>query len=146
MRATRDAEARVAALNALPQRKTREDGSQYSSAIREREVQIAKLDVQLRAPRQAPPNIEKLREALHQRAEEWKADLRAEPKVARLLLRRLVGSLTLWDAAEPAAEWDEWVASLTPALLEGLAHPVHHGSSPTGTVERCNLRFRGLAA
>jgi hypothetical protein len=35
----------------------------------------------------------------------------------RLLLRRLVGPLTLWDAA------------VTPALLEGL---VHHVASPAG--------------
>jgi hypothetical protein len=43
--------------------------------------------------------------SLEQRAEEWKADLRSEPKVARLLLRRLLGPLTLWDAAEPASEF-----------------------------------------
>ena len=52
-------------------------------AIKERSAQIAKLDVQLRTPRQAPPNIDKLREALHQRAAAWKADLRAEPRIAR---------------------------------------------------------------
>ena len=61
--------------------------------IREREAQIEKLDVTVRMPRQQPPNIEKLRVALQQRAEEWKAELRAEPKVARLLLRRLVGPM-----------------------------------------------------
>ena len=46
---------------------------------------------QLRTPRQARSDIAKLRAALEQRAEEWKATLRAEPKVARLLLRRLIG-------------------------------------------------------
>jgi hypothetical protein len=100
--------------------------------IKEREAQIAKLDLQLRTPRQQPPNIEKLRDALHQRAEQWKADLRTEPKVARLLLHRLVAPLTLWNAAEPSTEWVEWEASVTPALLEGLAALVHHVASPTG--------------
>jgi hypothetical protein len=36
--------------------------------------------------------------------------LRAEPKVPRRLLRQLVEPLTLWDAAEPSAEWIEWEA------------------------------------
>ena len=36
------------------------------------------------------------REAL-QRSEQWQANLRSEPKVARLLLRRLVGPLTLGE-------------------------------------------------
>jgi site-specific DNA recombinase len=99
--------------------------------IREREHQIAKLDAQLRTPRPVPPDVEKLRLALSQRAEQWKSDLRAEPKVARLLLRRLVGPLTLWNAAEPSAEWIEWETSLTPALIEGLAS-IQVMASPTG--------------
>ena len=77
-----------------------------------------------------PPNIAKLREALTQRAEEWKTDLRSEPSVARLVLRRLVGPLTLTDPADHTA-FIEWAASLTPALLEGLA-PVHLLASPRG--------------
>ena len=89
--------------------------------IRQRETEIARLDAQLRAPRQARPNIDKLREALEQRAEQWKAELRDEPTVARLLLRRLVGPLTLWD--------EGWDAPVTPALLDGL---VHDGPSPAG--------------
>jgi hypothetical protein len=36
------------------------------------------------------------REAL-QRSEQWQANLRSEPKVARLLLRRLVGPLMLGE-------------------------------------------------
>ena len=39
--------------------------------------------------------------------------------MARLLLRRLVGPLTLWDTATP--EWIEWSAPVTAGLLEGLA-------------------------
>ncbi len=99
-------------------------------AIRQREAEIARLDVTLRAPRQAPPNIEKLRAALEQRAAEWRATLRAEPTVARRLLRRLIGPLEMWDPVVPSAEWTEWEALLTPALLEGLA-PIQVVASPT---------------
>jgi hypothetical protein len=88
--------------------------------IKQREAEIAKLDAHLRTPRPARPDIEKLRSALNQRAASWKADLRAEPTVARTLLRRLVGPLTLWDGTEPSAEWIEWETSVSPALLEGL--------------------------
>jgi hypothetical protein len=48
-------------------------------------------------PKPAPPNPDKLRDALEQRAAEWRATLREEPTVARRR-RRLVGPLTLWDA------------------------------------------------
>jgi len=95
--------------------------------IREREAQIAKLDVQLRAPRAARPDIDRLRDALHQRAAEWRETLRDEPKVARLLLRRMVGPLTPFDPADTTA-FIEWEASVTPALLEGLA-PIHDVAS-----------------
>ena len=93
-------------------------------------------------PRQAPPNIETLRAALTLRATQWKAELRAEPKVARLLLRRLVGPMTLWDEADAGLRWD---AETKPhELLEGLVQlgtspagsskldPVHLVASPTG--------------
>jgi hypothetical protein len=33
-------------------------------------------------------------------------ELRAEPHVARLLLRRLVGPLKMWDAADAGVEWE----------------------------------------
>jgi hypothetical protein len=98
--------------------------------IRERQTALARVEQQLRVPRQAPPNIEKLRAALTQRGEQWKADLRAEPKVARLLLRRPVGALTLWDEAEAGLRWD--APAKGEELLEGL---VHHGTSPTGVEE-----------
>jgi hypothetical protein len=44
--------------------------------------------------------------------------------VARLLLRRLVGPITLWDASEPGAEWVQWEASVTADLLDGLVQLV----------------------
>lgn len=99
--------------------------------IRQREKDIAKLEAQLRMPRPEQPNIDRLRAAMQQRSEAWKAELRDEPKVARLLLRRLVGPLTLWDASEPDAAFIEWEAAVKPALLEGLT-PIQVVASPPG--------------
>jgi hypothetical protein len=84
--------------------------------------------VRLRTPRPAAPNIEKLREALVQRAEDWRAILRSEPKVARLMLRRLVEPLEMTDESD-RPEWLKLQAPIKPALLDGLIHDV---ASPTG--------------
>ena len=90
-----------------------------ADAIRDREAQIAKLEAKLRVPRQAPPNIERLREALSLRAEQWRSDLRSEPQVARLVLRRLVGPIALWE--EPRPDYVRWEAPRQPEnLLIGL--------------------------
>jgi site-specific DNA recombinase len=97
-------------------------------AIKEREAEIAKLDVQLRRPRREPPNIERLRAALEQRAAEWKDTLRAEPDIARLLLRRLIGPLVLFDTAPDFCRFE---TTPTTELLDGLA-PTSGGTSPTG--------------
>jgi hypothetical protein len=85
--------------------------------------------------------VEELREALTQRASEWKATLRAEPKVARLLLRRLVEPLRLHDESE-RPEWIRGDAALKVGLLDGL----HHVASPAGTANSCNVKFTGIAA
>ncbi len=97
-------------------------------AIKEREADIAKLDVQLRRPRREPPNIERLRAALEQRAAEWKDLLRAEPHIARLLLRKIVGPLVLFDTAPDFCRFE---TTPTVELLDGLA-PTLEGTSPTG--------------
>ena len=68
----------------------------------------------MRKPKHAPPNLDRLRTALIERAGQWKTDLRADPTASRLL------PLTLWNAAEPSQAWIEWAASLTPGLLDGL--------------------------
>jgi site-specific DNA recombinase len=97
--------------------------------VNERQSAIRKLQARLRVPR--PPQLEheRLRAALDQRAKEWKRDLRAEPRVARLVLRRLVGPITLHDeSARP--EWIKWEAAPTTELLAGLA--TLEGTSPTG--------------
>ena len=108
-----------------------EPAATVAPKIRERRVEVAKLEARLQTPRQAPPDIARLRQALTLRAAQRKADLRAEVKVARLLVRRLVGPLTLWDADQNAQspEWVEWQAAATRALLDGLIHDV---ASPTG--------------
>jgi hypothetical protein len=63
-----------------------------------------------------------------QRAAEWRVTLRSEAPVARLLLRRLVGPLTLWDATDSKVNAD---VPATAGLLDGL---IHDGSSSTGTL------------
>jgi hypothetical protein len=70
--------------------------------IAEREAGIREVDARLRRPRVPKLSTEKLRAALEQRAKEWKRELRSEPGVARLLLRRLVGPIVLHDEAGAA--------------------------------------------
>jgi hypothetical protein len=95
--------------------------------IRERELEIARLEVRLRTPKQQP-NIERLRDALTQRAAEWKATLRAEPKVARLLIRRMIGPLLLPEDS-PRPDFIEAVAEVKTGLLDGLVK-IHDVASP----------------
>ena len=97
--------------------------------IRERELDIARLEVRLRTPREQP-NIEKLRDALTQRAAAWKATLRSEPKVGRLLLRRLIGPLVLYDEST-RPDFIKADAEIKPGLLDGLAD-LQDMASPTG--------------
>jgi hypothetical protein len=57
-------------------------------------------------------------------------DLRAEPKIARLLVRRLIGPLTMWE--EPRPDFIRWESNPTPeALLVGLVSTLQV-ASPTG--------------
>jgi hypothetical protein len=62
---------------------------------------------------------ERLKAALEQRAKEWKRELRAEPRIARLLLRRLVGPIVLFDGSERPA-FVKWEAQPTVGLLDGF--------------------------
>ena len=99
------------------------------AAIRERELEVARLEARIRLPRQAP-NIERLRDALTQRATEWRETLRAEPKVARILLRRLIGPLVLHDEST-RPDFIEAVAEVKTGLIDGLAE-IHDVASPSG--------------
>jgi len=61
-----------------------------------------------------------VRAALEQRAAEWKADLRSEPHLARLVLRKFVGPIVLFDDSKRPA-FVKWEAQPTAELLAGLA-------------------------
>lgn len=91
--------------------------------IQRRKEEIARLDAELRKPR--PPRVqrERLRAALEQRIASWKAELRAEPRIARIVLRRLIGPLTLHGEHRGPDEtyFEYWEASIKPeGLLDGL--------------------------
>jgi hypothetical protein len=87
---------------------------------------------------------ERLRAALEQRAKAWKADLRKESRIARLVLRQqLVGPLTLWDESE-RPESCRWEAKPTTELLDGLA-PTLHVASLAGFVPARVARQRDAA-
>ena len=107
--------------------------------VQERQTVLTRIEQQLRMPRPERPDIGKLRDALNKRAEEWRKTLREEPKVARVLLRRIVGPLTMWDPDDHAA-FVEWETSVTPAILEGLAPPIQVDSSPRGPGRLYTLR------
>jgi hypothetical protein len=67
-----------------------------------------------------------------QRAAEWKQTLRSEPKVARLLLRRLIGPLELYDASLPQWQMPDFIkadAVVKTGLIDGLAE-IHDVTSP----------------
>ena len=72
---------------------------------------------------------ERLKAALEQRAKDWKRELRAEPRVARLLLRRLVGPIVLHDESD-RPEFVKWESQPTIGLLDGLAPPIWMASPP----------------
>jgi DNA invertase Pin-like site-specific DNA recombinase len=92
--------------------------------IRARELEISRLEVRLRAPVPEAPRIDELREALLQRAEDWRTTLRTEPHVARVLVRRLIGPLVLYDEST-RPDFVKADAVVKPGLLEGI---VPHGA------------------
>ena len=100
-----------------------------AEAIQDRDRQIRKLEARLREPREAPDR-DKLRAALEQRTASWLEDLRGATNVARLVLRRLIGPITMHT--EPAPPWVvRWRAQTKPDLIVGLA-PSNWIASPTG--------------
>ena len=90
--------------------------------IREREREVASLEAQLRVPRPEAVDRERLRAALEQRTEVWRQELRGEPRVARLLLRRLIEPIVLHEeTAEGNELLVEWDAKPIPeGMLDGL--------------------------
>jgi hypothetical protein len=80
---------------------------------------VARLDARLRAPRKEAPNLQKLREVLEQRAADWRRTLREEPKVARLLIRRMIGPLELYDGSLPQFQLPKAAAVVKTGLIDG---------------------------
>ncbi len=72
------------------------------AAIEERERRLARIESELRQPRPANIDQGRLRAALTQRIRDWREALRGETKVARLVVRRLIGPITVWEE-EPFA-------------------------------------------
>ena len=79
-----------------------------------------RLEAALRVPTPERPNVDTLREALITRAADLKRTLRADSRVARLLVKRFVEPMMLTDPQDFSG-FLEWEATLTPGLLEGLA-------------------------
>ena len=99
-------------------------------AIKERTAAIARLQSALAAPRAERPTVDRLRAALAQRTAEWKADLRREPTIARMVLRRVIGPLELRGG--DTEEFVEWASDVMPELLTGLVAPYSWMASPRG--------------
>lgn len=66
---------------------------------------------------------EKLKAALEQRVADWRHQLRAEPRMVRMLLRRLVGPVLLHDEST-RPDFVKWETTPTAGLLDGLAPPM----------------------
>ena len=100
--------------------------------IRRCEAEKAGVEARLRAPRPQRPNIDRLREALTLRAQQWRETLRTEPKVARVLIRRLISPLELYDASKPEWQMPDFIkadATVKTGLIDGLAE-IHEVASP----------------
>jgi site-specific DNA recombinase len=115
-----------------------------ASLVQEKAETISRLERKLLVPRPKRLDHERLRAALERRSTEWKRDLRNEPSVARIVLRRLVGPLTLWNEAE-RPDFVEWKANPKMDLLDGLAPTLMWRAQafPLGTNFACFLNRCG---
>ena len=111
-------------------------------AIRERQVQLSRVEVTLRTPRPETPDLDTLRAVLEHRVTDWKREIRGELKVARMLVRRLIGPVTLHE--EPAPDYiARWEAETdVTALFDGQYRLV---ASPTGHALLWEPRIHGRA-
>jgi hypothetical protein len=84
------------------------------------------------------PRIDELREALLQRAENWRVTLRAEPQVARTLVRRLIGAVGALRR-EHAPQLHQGGGEVKHSLLDGIVpHAAYNGVASAGkTREMC---------
>jgi len=91
-----------------------------AARLRDLESKLSAVEARLRQPRREAPDLAKLRDALTKRSEAWAMDLWRETDVARTVVRRLIGPLTLFDPSVPSPEWTEWETSVTADILDGL--------------------------
>lgn len=117
--------------------------------IKKREEELARVEAALRRPRPERPDADKLRAALLQRAGEWREVLRTtvdektgEPKLARLLLRRMLGSLTLSGAERPS--FVKWDADVKPGILAGIL-PTYWRPRADTALSGDSLSFSGIS-
>jgi site-specific DNA recombinase len=70
--------------------------------VLQRRTEVGRLEQKLRIDRPETIDGDRLRAALHQQVEAWRADLRREPRIGNELLRRMVEPLAIrdWSAAE----------------------------------------------
>jgi hypothetical protein len=116
--------------------------------IRDNTSAIARLEATLRIPRPPRVDLAELRAALEQRAKDWKRKLRQKPDIARVVLRKLVGPITLWDDSTRPA-WVKWKTEPKTEILNGLAgenSPTPCWCVPKGIRERVEVRLPGVAA
>ena len=110
-----------------------------AAGLRQRQNEVARIDAKLRTPRPENPDPERLRAALQGRTETWRAELRAEPRIARLVVRQLIGPVTLQDDADRPT-WIPWTAPIkTDGLLDGIWS--NWVASPTGVALSGGGRF-----
>jgi hypothetical protein len=115
-------------ISSTPIAKGVADTSVIGPEIARRQREILALDRQLSEPRKQQMAAEDLRAALEQRAETWRETLRAEVEVARVLIRRLIGPILLF---EEAPDYLTYEVEAKPAILEGLAS-IQDVASPAG--------------
>jgi DNA invertase Pin-like site-specific DNA recombinase len=96
--------------------------------VREKEAEIGRIEARLRAPRPGTSDRSKLRAALEGTSADWAATLRKEPAVARVVIRKLIGPITLWKH-EKRPEW-LWKATAKNGLLDEV---IPTGGSRSGS-------------
>ncbi len=97
------------------------------------------IDVRLHTPKCVPPKVKALRAGLEHRTVEWRARVRAEPQVARLMIRRLIQPLELCHPDAPGLQMPDFIKADThakPPLRDGIAEwgemYLQELASPTG--------------
>ena len=111
-------------------------------AIKEREAEIARLDVKLRTPRRCR-RTSSVSATPDQRAEQWRSGPAGRAAVARLLLRRLIGPLVLRRVPAGLA-WVQWESAVTTGVLDGLVPTFVASPTGAGDMDHLDLALAGV--